>query len=315
MNFNPVSEPMNSLPLYIYTAYETHEPLAMTRAFGAASVLLATALLLFVVAGWVVRDKSGRDGSHFSLAAETVRRATPFLRHDSMGRWRSETFVTRGDSRRRRSPGSELARWGHLSSWAAILSRSTGWARAGRPMPSTSGSRTSIPMGSTSRSIRTDTSRVVKTSKTRSRTSLSLPMAIRASTPRLESPISPTAVCTPTCRWPTVALRFPIRSNIDGTQSRTCGFWAKRWPEIFTNQITNWMIPRSPRTIRGRAPLHPHRPRSPVGGVGCHTTADRLLLHRVPEHLELIRRTVGGDPVLPSAGQPADCPGRFQLEP
>jgi phosphate transport system permease protein len=85
LNFNPVSEPMNSLPLYIYTAYETHEPLALTRAFGAASVLLAMVLLLFVVARWVVRDKSGRDGSHFSLARRLFAARTPFLRDDSDG--------------------------------------------------------------------------------------------------------------------------------------------------------------------------------------------------------------------------------------
>jgi phosphate transport system permease protein len=63
LNFNPTREPMNSLPLYIYTAYETHQPLALTRAFGAASVLLTMVLLLFVVARWVVRDKTGREGN------------------------------------------------------------------------------------------------------------------------------------------------------------------------------------------------------------------------------------------------------------
>jgi phosphate transport system permease protein len=85
LNFNPVSEPMNSLPLYIYTAYQTHEPLALTRAFGAASVLLAMVLLLFVVARWVVRDKSGRDGSHFSVARRLFAVRTPFLPDDSDG--------------------------------------------------------------------------------------------------------------------------------------------------------------------------------------------------------------------------------------
>jgi phosphate transport system permease protein len=67
LNFNPTSEPMNSLPLYIYTAYETHQPLALTRAFGAASVLLAMVLLLFVVARWIVRDKTGRESSRLLL--------------------------------------------------------------------------------------------------------------------------------------------------------------------------------------------------------------------------------------------------------
>jgi len=39
---------MNSLPLFTYTAYLTGEPLAVERAFGAASVLLAMVLILFV---------------------------------------------------------------------------------------------------------------------------------------------------------------------------------------------------------------------------------------------------------------------------
>ncbi len=66
-NANPISEPMTSLPLYIYTAYETHQPLALTRAFGAASVLLAMVLLLFVVARWIVRDKTGRESSRLLI--------------------------------------------------------------------------------------------------------------------------------------------------------------------------------------------------------------------------------------------------------
>jgi phosphate transport system permease protein len=66
-NANPVSEPMTSLPLFIFTAYQTHEPLALSRAFGAASVLLAMVLLLFVVARWVVRDKTGRESSRLLI--------------------------------------------------------------------------------------------------------------------------------------------------------------------------------------------------------------------------------------------------------
>jgi phosphate transport system permease protein len=68
LNYNPTREPMNSLPLFIYTAYETHQPVALTRAFGAASVLLAMVLLLFVVARWVVRDKTGRESSRLLVA-------------------------------------------------------------------------------------------------------------------------------------------------------------------------------------------------------------------------------------------------------
>jgi phosphate transport system permease protein len=66
-NANPVSEPMTSLPLFIFTAYQTHQPQALTRAFGAASVLLAMVLLLFVVARWIVRDKTGRESTRLLI--------------------------------------------------------------------------------------------------------------------------------------------------------------------------------------------------------------------------------------------------------
>ena len=51
---------MNSLPLFIYTAYTTHEPLAIARAFGAASVLLAMVLVLFVVTRLLRAGQGGR---------------------------------------------------------------------------------------------------------------------------------------------------------------------------------------------------------------------------------------------------------------
>jgi len=60
LNLNPGSEPMNSLPLYIYTAYTTHEPIAITRGFGAAAVLLVMVLALFVVTRFLVRDRGSR---------------------------------------------------------------------------------------------------------------------------------------------------------------------------------------------------------------------------------------------------------------
>ncbi len=58
LTFNPTGNPMNSLPLFIYTAYTTHEPVAIERAFGAASVLLAMVLALFVVVRLLARDKA-----------------------------------------------------------------------------------------------------------------------------------------------------------------------------------------------------------------------------------------------------------------
>ena len=58
---------MTSLPLFIFTAYQTHQPEALKRGFGAASVLLAMVLLLFVVARWIVCDKSGGERSRLLI--------------------------------------------------------------------------------------------------------------------------------------------------------------------------------------------------------------------------------------------------------
>jgi phosphate transport system permease protein len=58
LTFNPTQNPMNSLPLFIYTAYTTHEPTAISRAFGAASVLLALVLVLFVVTRLISKDRT-----------------------------------------------------------------------------------------------------------------------------------------------------------------------------------------------------------------------------------------------------------------
>jgi len=60
LTFKPTGVPMNSLPLFIYTAYTTHEPPAIARAFGAASVLLAMVLGLFVATRLIVRERKGR---------------------------------------------------------------------------------------------------------------------------------------------------------------------------------------------------------------------------------------------------------------
>jgi phosphate transport system permease protein len=66
--FNPTKEPMNSLPLFILTAYQTDSPAALTRAFGAASVLLTMVLVLFVSARWLVREKGSRPRRRLAAA-------------------------------------------------------------------------------------------------------------------------------------------------------------------------------------------------------------------------------------------------------
>ncbi len=58
-NANPLSEPMNSLPLYIITAVRSGEPLFIARGYGAAALLLLMVLVLFAAARFVARDRSG----------------------------------------------------------------------------------------------------------------------------------------------------------------------------------------------------------------------------------------------------------------
>jgi phosphate transport system permease protein len=60
LTVNPTKNPMNSLPLLIFTDLKTAQPLAIDRAFGAASVLLAIVLVLFVATRVLSRDKTGR---------------------------------------------------------------------------------------------------------------------------------------------------------------------------------------------------------------------------------------------------------------
>ncbi|MBZ5734389.1 phosphate ABC transporter permease PstA [Nocardioides sp. TRM66260-LWL] len=57
---NPIDGSMNSLPLYIYSLVRSGEPVAIQRAFGAASVLLMLVLLLFVIARLVARPKKAK---------------------------------------------------------------------------------------------------------------------------------------------------------------------------------------------------------------------------------------------------------------
>jgi phosphate transport system permease protein len=56
---NPTGGVMNSLPLFIYSTVRSGEPIAIARAFGAASILLALVLILFVVARLLARPRKG----------------------------------------------------------------------------------------------------------------------------------------------------------------------------------------------------------------------------------------------------------------
>jgi phosphate transport system permease protein len=56
-NDNPFSQPMNSLPLYTYTAVRSGEPRFIERGFASAAVLLTLVLMLFVIARLIARQR------------------------------------------------------------------------------------------------------------------------------------------------------------------------------------------------------------------------------------------------------------------
>jgi len=56
-NFNPFANPMNSLPLFILTGFQTGQSVAIERAFGAGTVLLVLILGLFVLTRFLARDR------------------------------------------------------------------------------------------------------------------------------------------------------------------------------------------------------------------------------------------------------------------
>jgi phosphate transport system permease protein len=57
-NANPIDQPMNSLPLFTYTAVRSGEPVFIQRGFGAACVLLIVVLILFVIARILARQRT-----------------------------------------------------------------------------------------------------------------------------------------------------------------------------------------------------------------------------------------------------------------
>jgi phosphate transport system permease protein len=59
-NTDPFHYQMNSLPLFVYSGARSGEPTFIARAFGAASVLLALVLVLFILARLVARRQAGR---------------------------------------------------------------------------------------------------------------------------------------------------------------------------------------------------------------------------------------------------------------
>ena len=59
-NADPLHQSMNSLPLYALTAVRSGEPVYIQRGFGAAGILLAIVLLMFITARRLARQRSTR---------------------------------------------------------------------------------------------------------------------------------------------------------------------------------------------------------------------------------------------------------------
>jgi len=59
-NEDPLHNPMTSLPLFVYAGVKSGQPLFISRAYAAASVLLTVVLILFVLTRFLARDKARR---------------------------------------------------------------------------------------------------------------------------------------------------------------------------------------------------------------------------------------------------------------
>jgi phosphate transport system permease protein len=59
-NANPFVNPMNSLPLFVFSAVRSGEPTYVDRGYGAATVLLVLVLLLFLLARLIARPRKVR---------------------------------------------------------------------------------------------------------------------------------------------------------------------------------------------------------------------------------------------------------------
>ena len=56
-NYNPTNNPMNSLPLFVYQGLKAPDQNTITRGWGAASVLLALVIILFVIVRLLARQR------------------------------------------------------------------------------------------------------------------------------------------------------------------------------------------------------------------------------------------------------------------
>ena len=239
----------------------------MTRAFGAASVLLAMVLLLFVVTRFLVRDTKADDRLPVEHRAR-ARRGSPTLA------WPRPCADARSCSD---ASGRAQARRG------SDALRSKGRVRAGLPTRSTSGSPTCTSQGvqvvytpdGDAQGRQDFANKAVRLRRDR-RWLPGLRPVTGSRTPRRDAP-------TPTCRSPPAARRSRTRSRSTASRSRTCGSRVRRWPRSSPTRSPTGTTPRSRRTTTACAlPSLPIIPVVQSEGSGSTAPAHRLLRHRVP---------------------------------
>ena len=283
---------MNSLPLFIYTAYLTGEPTAIDRAFGAASVLLAMVLVLFVVTRILSRDKGGGHDEGLGLAhARRPRRA---LGDGAAGVVRRARL---GDSLRAAADSTALIE-GSGSSWAANAVNQ--WVA---DVASEGIQVVYTPDGDAQgrQDFATRTSDFSVTS-----------IGYQGVDP--VTGVNDTSQGRPYAYLPIAAggTSFPYQIRYDGKQVRNLRLSGETLAKIFTNQITNWDDPEITADNNGHAlPSLPITPVVQSEGSGATAQLTQLLRDRVPEHLEGLLGIDGDDRVLPAPGRP-DRPERVE---
>ncbi len=272
-NANPFTDPMNSLPLFVFSGVRSPDPNSITRGYGAASVLLALVIILFAIIRLLARQR-GHDPMKSPTTIRTVRTTVCVL---------VVSLV------------AFLSAAGSVAATASARPDPRARDRVGRPTLSTSGSPTCTPTVCRSSSPRTVRPKAARTSPTRPPTSPSATSASRAPTRRPVRTTRRRAAGTPTCRSSRAVRRCPTTSRSAGSWSATSGSPGETIAKIFTQQITNWNDPAITADNNGHAlpsiPIIPvvhsegsgRRTSSPAISTSCtRTSGSRSLGTRAP---------------------------------
>ena len=292
LNVNPIKDPMNSLPLFIFTAVRSGEPPYIARGFGAASVLLALVLVLFVITRLLARQQ-GPAADEPPRTRISQRRSA--MRHAvRLVSWRAVRACLPTCGGPTAGPGaanSHALIQGSGSSWSAnAVNQWIADVQSNGLQVVFTGSR----LGH----------RAARTSPTRPPTSRSATSATRA---------RPTVTGdddTPQGRayayLPIVAggTSFPYQVKVGGQLVRNLRLSGETLAKIFTNQITNWNDPADHRRQqRPQAAVAADHPGRPLRGLRLDGAVHPLPRHAVPEHLAAVPRQAGFTEYFPRKGQ------------